>query len=187
MISQQVDRAAKIIHQMRDLTKRSERLLVPLDINALVHESVDFLTPQMRLSMVDVILDLGEGLPRVKGDRVRLEQVFLNLLTNARQAMEDSPTRRLTVQTRYREKEECPIEIFVSDTGKGFHPEDVEKLFTPFYSTKLAGHGTGLGLSISLRIIREHQGSIEASGTPGHGAVFTVRLPAAANDDGSET
>ena len=70
-----------------------------------------------------------------------------------------------------------PVVIEIADTGKGFSPEVAEKLFTPFFSTKRAGHGTGLGLSISLSIIKDHQGSIEAVGLQGQGATFTVRLP----------
>ena len=70
-----------------------------------------------------------------------------------------------------------PVVIEIEDTGKGFSAEEAERLFTPFYSTKKAGHGTGLGLSISLSIIKNHQGTIEASGSPGKGAKFTIRLP----------
>jgi len=175
LIAEQVDRAAKIINQMRELTRRAERSLLPVDVNGVLRESVDFLMPQMRLSEIDVKLSLDEHLPQTQGDRIRLAQVFLNLLTNARQAMEGSSQRRLTLRTRVDGGREIAVDI--SDTGKGFSPEQAQKLFTPFYTTKKSGHGTGLGLSISKSIVKDHGGSIQAVGSPGQGATFTVRLP----------
>jgi len=182
-VSAQVDRAARIISQMRSLARQSERQFVLLDINTPVRESVEFLMPQMQLHGVEVTLDLAENLPRVLGDRVRLEQVFLNLLTNARQAMEESPQRRLHVRTSFAEGSELPIVIEVADTGRGFSATEARKLFTPFFSTKRPGQGTGLGLSISLSIVKEHGGTITAEGAPGQGARFTVRLPAYRPED----
>jgi PAS domain S-box-containing protein len=186
LISGQVDRAARIIGQMRELTRRSERIMAPLDVNASIRETVEFLMPQLRLSNVDVSLDLAEGLPPVLGDKVRLEQVFLNLLANARQALEESAERRLNVRTYVDGNRACPVTVEVEDSGVGFAPEDRDKLFRPFYSTKKAGRGTGLGLSISLSIVREHRGEIEAAGAPGKGARFTMRLPAAVQDEHTE-
>ena len=90
---------------------------------------------------------------------------------------ESGEDRRLTIRTFYDAGKDCPVVVEISDTGKGFSPEVAGKLFTPFFSTKKPGHGTGLGLSISLRIIKDHQGTIEAKGAPGEGAKFTVRLP----------
>jgi PAS domain S-box-containing protein len=177
LISQQVDRASKIINQMRDLTRRSERRFEPVDLNRTVKEIVEFLSPQLKLSQVDVILDLAPQLPEVLGDRIRLEQVFLNLITNARQAMENSEVRRLEVKSYYDGINDYRAVIEISDTGKGFLPEQTEKLFRPFYTTKKVGRGTGLGLSVSLNIIQEHEGSIEALGGPGKGARFKIILP----------
>ena len=108
----------------------------------------------------------------------------MNLLTNARQAMEDVSDRRLKVRTYSDDDRECPVVVEIEDTGKGFVSKDAEKLFTPFFSTKKPGHGTGLGLSISLSIIRGHRGRIEASGAPREGARFTVRLPVRRTEGG---
>jgi len=179
MIAGQVDRAARIINQMRELARRSEQYLALVDINVALRDSVRFVMPQMRLSGVDVVLQLADALPPVLGDRIRLEQVFLNLLMNARHAMEEAPVRRLTLRTRHEPEGEWPILVEVADTGHGFSPEVAEKLFTPFFSTKKAGQGTGLGLSISLGIIKDHGGAIDAEGAGGQGATFRVRLPAA--------
>jgi histidine kinase len=177
MISGQVDRASRIINQMRELARRTERHLGPVDVNVALRESVEFVIPQMRLSGVDVVFSLADDLPPVLGDRIRLEQVFLNLLMNARHAMEQAPVRRLDIRTRYEAEHPWPVIIEIADTGHGFAPEVAEKLFQPFFSTKQAGRGTGLGLSISLGIVKDHKGSIEAVGEEGNGAVFTVRLP----------
>jgi C4-dicarboxylate-specific signal transduction histidine kinase len=181
LIAEQVDRAAKIINQMRELTRRADRNLLPVDVNGVLSESVEFLMPQMRLSEIEVQLSLDKHLPQTLGDRVRLGQVFLNLLSNARQAMEDSPQRRLTLRTSVDGAQEIVVEI--ADTGKGFGPEEATKLFVPFYTTKKSGHGTGLGLSISNSIIKDHGGSIQATGQPGQGATFTVRLPVRATEE----
>jgi PAS domain S-box-containing protein len=179
-ISDQVGRASKIINQMRELTRRSERRFVLLDVNAIMRENMSFLEPQMKLSSVEVSLDLEPDLPLVMGDQTRLGQVFLNLLTNARQAMEQVEERRLVVKTRLEQRAERRfVTVEINDTGRGFRNEEVEKLFMPFYTTKKAGQGTGLGLSISLTIINDHNGTIEARGVPERGATFVVRLPVA--------
>jgi len=180
-ISEQVDRAAKIISQMRELSGRSDRKFMSVDINQALRESVDFLMPQFRLADVAVDLQLADDLPKAVGDRIQLEQVFLNLLANAIHAMDEVEDRRLTVRTMYDRGTERPLVVETADTGVGFAPGDAEKIFAPFYSTKKPGHGTGLGLSISLTIVRSHNGTIEAIGTPGEGARFVVRLPVAAD------
>lgn len=177
-ISQQVDRAARIIGQMRALARRSKTERAPVQVNAVVGETLEFLDAQMRLAGVEVRRDLDDGLPEVLGDRLRLWQVFLNVVVNARQAMEDADTRVLTVTTRHEPDADLPVVITFSDTGSGFRPEDAKRLFEPFFTTKGPGRGTGLGLSISHAILREHQGRIEAGEAPGGGACFTVRLPA---------
>jgi len=183
LISDQVDRASKIINQMRELTRRSEQDFKSVDINATIRESVEFLKPQMKLSGVEFDLFLSEDMPEINGDRIRLAQVFLNLLTNARQAMEEAEERRLTIRSYLDADKTYPVVIEFADTGKGFEMEKAEQLFTPFFSTKAIGKGTGLGLSISLTIIKDHNGTIEAAGAPGKGATFTIRLPVGENED----
>ncbi len=183
LISEQVDRAAKIINQMRELTRRSDRHFTTLDLNSVIRESADFLLPQMRLSKVQLTLSLAEGLPPIRGDRIRLAQVFLNLLTNARQAMEQSKVRELAVRSYQAARQDLAVAVQIADTGKGFSAEQAPKLFVPFYTTKARGHGTGLGLSISRSIVQAHGGTIEASALPGRGATFTLRFPASSPDE----
>jgi PAS domain S-box-containing protein len=180
LISEQVDRAAKIINQMRELTKRSDSVFSLLELNSVIRESVDFILPQMKLSEVAVSLRLEESLPPIWGDRIRLEQVFLNLLSNARQAMTDVPVRKLVIASRRDPAANLPVVVEVTDTGKGFSEEQARRLFQPFYTTRKGGHG--LGLSISRAIVVDHKGSIDATGSPGMGATFTMRLPAARSE-----
>jgi two-component system NtrC family sensor kinase len=127
---------------------------------------------------VQVDFQLSEDLPDVKGDRTRLAQIFLNVLANARQAMEESPIRRLGIRSFLDPGDGRFVVVEISDTGKGFSAEEAQKLFLPFFTTKKSGHGTGLGLSISKAIIKDHEGSIEARGAIGQGATFSIRLPA---------
>ncbi len=177
LISEQVDRAARIINQMRELTRRSDNAFAALEVNGVLRECLEFLVPQMKLADVELSLSLAAELPPVWGDRIRLSQVFLNLLTNARQAMDGAANRRLTVTSRRGDGPSLPVVIEISDTGKGFTDEQARKLFQPFYTTRKGGHG--LGLSISRAIVQDHKGVIEATGSPGAGATFRIRLPAA--------
>ncbi len=177
LISEQVDRAARIGNRMRELTRWGDRNVSVIDVNSVVRETVDFLMPQMRLSQVEVVTSLAEDLPAVRGDRTRLSQVFLNLLTNARHAVEGSPVRRLSIRSRREPGAVLPVVIDVTDTGVGFSPADARRLFQPFFTTKESGHG--LGLSISRSIVTDHGGTIGAESLPGRGATFTVRLPSA--------
>jgi len=180
-----VDRAAKIINQMRELTRRSDRNFSALDLNSVIRESAEFLLPQMRLSKVRLTLSLAEDLPPIRGDRIRLAQVFLNLLTNARQAMEESRVRELAVRSYRAARQDLGVVAQIADTGKGFSAEQAPKLFVPFYTTKARGHGTGLGLSISRSIGQAHGATIGASGLPGRGATFSLRFPAAEEENGT--
>jgi len=183
-ISTQVDRASKIINRMREITRRSELHFTTIDLNNIIRESVEFLMPQMRLSGVKVFLDLSNQLPLITGDRIRLEQVFLNLLTNAKQAMEEKKEKKLYIRSFLQQGTIYPVVVEIEDTGIGFSREEEQKLFTPFFTTKKTGHGTGLGLSISLSIIKEHNGFIKATGEEGKGAKFTVGFPLGQQESG---
>ena len=153
LISEQVDRAARIINQMRELTRRSDTTFSILEINGVLRECMEFLVPQMKLSEVELSLSLEPDLPPVWGDRIRLAQVFLNLLTNARQAMDGAADRRLSVTSRRDGTPELPVVIEIRDTGKGFSEEQARKLFQPFYTTRKGGHGLG-----AFHLPRHHQG-----------------------------
>jgi signal transduction histidine kinase len=115
-------------------------------------------------------------LPPVVGNAGQLQQVFVNLVMNASQAMQDRPVRILSVTARL---EGDRVALAIGDTGTGMPPEVIAKIFTPFFTTKPRGQGTGLGLSVSQRIVKQHDGTIQVQSQPGVGTTFTVLLPVA--------
>jgi signal transduction histidine kinase len=134
---------------------------------------------QLRLREIDVTVDLGSKEPVVVGNPIQLEQVFINLLTNARDAVADSPRKaiRITGSVGFE-----AVEVAVADTGNGIPPGLERRIFDPFFTTKEVGKGTGLGLSITYGIIQEHGGTISVVSPPGDGATFLIHLPLASSD-----
>ena len=177
LITNQVDKAAGIINQMRELARKSSKEFNLIDLNQIIKESIGFLNSQFNLVGIELITSFEENLPYIKADYIKIEQVFLNVLTNAKQAMENSKSKKLYIKTYRSTIAPEYIVAEIEDTGIGFNNNDVGNLFKPFYSTKPPGKGTGLGLSISLRILKDHKGNIEATGEPNKGAKFTIRIP----------
>jgi len=171
-------RAGEVIRRLRTLFKRGETQFQPLDVNELVHEVLGIVHGDLVTRSVEIVPELAATLTRIHGDRVELEQVMLNLVINACDAMAGiaPEQRRLTVRTRKVDVEDGAVQISFSDCGPGFTPDQYVKLFEPFYTTK--PRGLGLGLSISRAIIRAHHGRLWGSSTPGKGASFHMVLPA---------
>ncbi len=175
-IQAQTGRMAKIINHLRDFSRQAKGTFEPVALNDVIEAAFSLLTQQLRLRNVRVVTDLDPGLPGIRGDRDQLEQVFINLIMNARDAMQPQNGGRLTVTTR---GADSFVEAIVADTGPGI-PEGIRaRIFDPFFTTKEVGQGTGLGLSVSYGILRDHGGEIRAETRPGWGAVFVVRLPMA--------
>ncbi|WP_448382626.1 ATP-binding protein [Desulfosoma sp.] len=179
----QVERAAGIINHLREFGRKSDAFeMEPVDINRTIADVFTVLGQQLRLRQIDVVLDLAEDLPPVLGVANRLEQVFLNLVMNARDAMEEKRQRGdgeaeamvLHIRTsRHGDR----VVVTVSDTGTGI-PEGLrERIFEPFFTTKEVGRGTGLGLSISYGIVKECGGTIEVHSEEGCGATFRLTFP----------
>jgi len=168
-------RAGQVIERMRLLLKRRSLESHPLDLREVVEDTVTLVRPDLLARQVTLTLDLPGWLPLVPGDRVHLQQVLLNLLLNAMDAMNGHPgaERRLTVRV----KAGLPgwLEVTVSDAGTGLPPEESPRLFEPFYTTK--PNGMGMGLAISRTIIEAHGGKIRAENNPGPGASFIFTLP----------
>jgi two-component system NtrC family sensor kinase len=123
---------------------------------------------------IEVVKNYASDLPALQGDSAQLQQVFMNIIMNAVDAMDGKGC--LTLETRKGDQNGF-VEISITDTGSGIAPENVERIFDPFFTTKEVGHGTGLGLSVSYGIIQTHQGDISVSSVPGTGTRFTVTLP----------
>jgi len=170
----QTHRCKEIVQNLLDFTRTPSGEMIPLDINAVIQTSINLVKDQPEFSQLTITTDLATNLPRVSGDRLRLEEVFLNLLANAADAMQGSGT--ITIQTA--PAGDNLIEIIVADDGPGIDEAHLPHIFEPFFSTKEPGIGTGLGLSISYSIIRNHNGSIRAQSKPGQGTCFTILLPA---------
>jgi two-component system NtrC family sensor kinase len=160
-----------------------------LGVNGIIDKTIDLKNYQLHVNDIEVIRELERDLPRTMLDFHQMQQVFLNLINNAQQAIEMVPDRqgRLLVRTSH---DEGNIRVEISDNGIGMTPEVVQKAFDPFFTTKRKGQGTGLGLSVSYGIVKEHGGRIEARGRPNEGATFIVEIPIAGSqkeDAGSET
>jgi len=176
VIETQVNRVIEIIARLLDITRRAPGEPAPVDIHALARDTAELVRPGLARDHVTLAVETEPDLPLVRGQHDQLQQVILNLLTNAMAAT--PPGGAISVTTRALADDE-EIEIAVSDTGHGIPPEDREQIFEPFFSTKEAGRGTGLGLFISSEIVREHKGRIEVDSAPGRGTTFRVILPAA--------
>jgi C4-dicarboxylate-specific signal transduction histidine kinase len=185
-IAEQVARIADIVGHLRIYSRRAEGPIAErLDIRAPIEGVFKILGEQLRIRGIQVEKELPPGL-EVVGDTIRLEQVFMNLVINARDALqrraEDEPRRLVLRSFAQGEPPAREVVCEVSDNGGGV-PEPVrERIFEPFFTTKEAGQGTGLGLSITRQIVEEHGGQIELESPPG-GATFRVRLPAAPPPD----
>lgn len=169
-------RAGAVIDRMRSLLKRREVEFSVLDLNVLAREVISLVRPDADSRKVRLALEPASSIPPVRGDRVQLLQVFLNLLLNAMDAVDDSAPdcRRVTVRIQ---PAGALVEVTVSDTGHGIPPDKVTSLFEPFFTTK--ANGMGMGLPISRRIMEAHLGSIRAENDPAGGATFCLTLPVA--------
>jgi PAS domain S-box-containing protein len=174
MIKAQVDRAATIINHLRTFGRASSESMEPISLNDVIRSPVSFVSDAMRLANITVKLDLSPHEPSILGNRIRLEQVFVNLLTNARDALKHADTKEIWINSRVRHG---AIEVVFRDTGPGIPPDVLPRIFDPFFTTKPSGEGTGLGLSISYGIVKEHHGDIEVESSPEKGTRFVIQLP----------
>jgi len=177
VIEREVERCTRIVDGLLDFSRPrpSGRQKGLTDLNALVEETLFLLKHHQRFKRLQVVRDLASDLPAVEADREALIQVFMALMLNAVDAMEQGGS--LTVRTRRNPKRDDEVLAEVEDTGVGMPRSELGKIFEPFYTTKPPGRGTGLGLSICYGIMQEHGGRIEADSEPGRGSVFRVVLP----------
>jgi signal transduction histidine kinase len=174
-IIQAAQRAQRLVRELLTMTKPRPPSFEAVDVNALIKQTMDLERPQCSVAGIKLTGDFQTDLPRVTADPHRLGQVLMNLLGNARQAMDKSGKgRNLTVRTRRRGE---VIEIQVIDDGPGI-PTDVKaKIFDWFFTTKPPGEGTGLGLAVSREILQAHGGNLHLEDTPGGGATFVLEIP----------
>lgn len=171
---QQVRKATEIISHLRTFGRVATVSREPVAINQVIQRALSLMQEQLRLRQIDVELDLDPQDPVVLANAIQLEQVFINLLTNARDALATRPRKVISIGCHAARD---VVDLAFRDTGPGV-PEGLEqRIFDPFYTTKEVGAGTGLGLSIAYGIIREHGGVISVVSQPGQGATFLIQLP----------
>lgn len=172
-------RASEVIRRLRSLLKKSEPEFVPLDMNLLINETIALITTDVTVRNKVIKTELHPELPLIRGDRIQLQQVLLNLISNSLDAMEDSADSRLLVI-----RTACPvlgaIRVEVEDSGCGIPPENMKKLFKHFFTSK--PDGLGMGLSISRSIVEAHGGRLEVKNNPAGGATFYFTVPLGKKD-----
>jgi two-component system NtrC family sensor kinase len=148
------------------------------DVNGLISEALSLCRYQLRIDSIEVSLALAENLPEVRIDPREMQQVFLHLVTNAHQALlaVDGRERTLTIRT---DRDNDTIRCIFSDNGPGIPPEQLSRIFVPFYTTTKQGDRPGLGLSVAYGIVNEHGGDLLVDSAPGKGTTFTILLPVA--------
>lgn len=181
IVEDQIARTVEILQGILNLVRQPEPVLKTIDVNGLLKEILDLTSPGLGLKKVFVKARFGHDLSPVLGDVHQLQQVFLNLIANAMDAMPDGGI--LTVETgpvdSLSERDASRwVRIQFTDTGRGIAPEDQRRIFDPFFTTKERGEGTGLGLTVCQGIIRAHQGTVEMESRVGSGTTFAIFLPA---------
>jgi PAS domain S-box-containing protein len=171
-IARQTFRASEIVNSLLNFSRTSPTEFVSVDLNKVVRETLTLLEHQLAKASVSVQLSLDDSLPRIKGNPGKLQQVFLNLFINARDAMESGGTLAIRSSA-----DDNLVRITVADSGAGIAAENLPRIFDPFFTTKAARKGTGLGLSVSYGIVREHSGDIEVQSEVGAGTRFHLSFP----------
>ncbi|HTN82975.1 MAG TPA: ATP-binding protein [Sorangium sp.] len=168
-------RAGQIIQRMRAMLRKGELSAAALDLDELIRDVVRLMASAALLAGTTVRIELAPGLPRVRGDRIQLQQVLLNLLVNALDAVARRPPEARLVVVRTRRADGGQVELSVADSGEGIPPADLERVFEPFFTSK--PQGLGVGLAISRSIVEAHGGRLWAEHCPGEGATFRCALP----------
>ena len=171
-IERETTRGSKLIRNLLDFARQSPPTLNEVNLNDIVNRAFDLVAHSAELNNVQVIKNLNHSLPKLMADFDQLQQVFTNIILNAIQAMPQGG--KLTMQTSASGNQ---VKLEVKDTGCGISPENMRKLFTPFYTTKEEVKGVGLGLAVAYGIIKRHHGTIEVQSKEGKGTIFTIKLP----------
>ena len=188
-IESSVKRMSRIIQHIRTFARQDTMKFIEVDIDATITHALDLLGEQLRLHEIEVVKEISQNLPQVQGEPYQLEQVWINIISNARDALDEAGKRRGSGQEPYRKRLSISVSLDESDGGEsvrvifkdngvGMTAAQRDKIFEPFFTTKEVGKGTGLGMSISFGIIENHKGRITVESEEGRGATVNVILPA---------
>jgi len=183
-ITSLVDRSSSIIDHIRTFSRKRGFSLHPVDINTCILNAIDLINNQMKKNSIDVIFVLDDTIPEIWGDNLSLEQLFINLILNSKDAIlsrqDDEPSLSgyIKITTALKENQ---VVLIIEDNGSGIPDDIITKIWAPFFTTKLKGKGTGIGLSLSHRIIKEHDAEVVVD-TSALGTVFTIRFPVGSPD-----
>jgi two-component system NtrC family sensor kinase len=175
-VRRQAERATNIVNNLLNFSRTGDATeFTELDISRVLDDTLQLLEPQLRGNQIEIVRGYDHDSPQVFGNSGKLQQVFTNLLLNARDAIPAGGSIKISTIP----SEDHSLTIEVSDSGIGIAPENVAKIYDPFYTTKEVGRGTGLGLAVSYGIVQEHSGHISVESTPGRGTIFRITLPTA--------
>jgi len=172
-IMEQTERASRIVRNLLDFSRAQASEMEPMYIDFVLHKTTDLIANELRIHKIALIKEFPEKIPRIRGDLQKLQQVFLNLIINAEQAIGEFGT----ITVRVSETDDGYIRTDIIDNGPGISQEHLDRIFDPFFTTKEVGKGTGLGLSIVYGIVKKHGGFIEVASKVGTGTTFSVYLP----------
>lgn len=178
LIIEEANRCKNIVSNLLNFARQGKLRITTVNIYELITNVTKLLTVKPEFQGVEIKINSQSNLLEIEADSDQLKQVFLNILTNAAEALENSSVKRIYIEIR---KKDNSIVVEISDTGCGIPQENMNKLFTPFFTTKKMGKGTGLGLAITYGIIKMHKGEITVNSTIGKGTTFTINLPMKVN------
>lgn len=174
LIEKETKRCKTIIENLMRFARQEKAVFEPTNINQVVEDAIAIVDHQLSINQVKIVKNLTPTLPQIMGNANQIQQVLMNIMINAQQALDGTPGR-VGIMTSCRQGKW--VEILIKDTGPGMSEQVKAHIFEPFYTTKPAGKGTGLGMSVSYGIIRDHHGEIRVVSEPGKGATFIIILP----------
>jgi C4-dicarboxylate-specific signal transduction histidine kinase len=174
-------RASDVIKRVHDLVRKSPAPAARVDVNAAIREVIEFTQREALKQKIDIRMELADPLPQIRGDRIQLQQLFLNLAMNAIEALAGSDSAERILLIRTEEAQSNEIHVVVRDSGPGLSTEAFRSAFNPFYTTKASG--LGMGLSICRSIVEAHGGRLSAEAANQPGAVFHLYFPASTTDE----
>jgi len=175
-IAKEATRCRDIVRGLLDFARQRKLQVENVNVNKILREVLSLVANQPSFQKVEMTTSLDPSLPLTGGDPVQLKEVFLNILSNAGEAMPDGG--KVDVASKFLDGATNSIEVMIRDTGQGIPPENLDKIFMPFFTTKKIGQGTGLGLAIAYGIVKMHRGAIDVKSKVGEGTTFWVKLPA---------